>query len=49
MRAYDIIYKKRDGQKLSKEEISFMINGYANNEIGARAGLDKSKNRTSGF
>ena len=28
MRAYDIIYKKRNGQKLSEEEISFMIEGY---------------------
>ena len=33
MRAYDIIYKKRNGQKLSKEEISFMIEGYNNHEI----------------
>ncbi|MCR4663208.1 MAG: thymidine phosphorylase [Endomicrobiaceae bacterium] len=33
MRAYDIIYKKRNGQKLSKEEISFMIEGYNKNEI----------------
>ena len=33
MRAYDIIYKKRNGEKLSKEEISFMINGYNKNEI----------------
>ncbi len=28
MRAYDIIYKKRNGRKLSKEEISFMVDGY---------------------
>ena len=28
MRAYDIIYKKRNGEKLSKEEIFFMIDGY---------------------
>lgn len=33
MRAYDIIYKKRNGEKLSKEEISFMITGYNKNEI----------------
>ena len=33
MRAYDIIYKKRNGQKLSKEEISFMIEGYNKKEI----------------
>jgi pyrimidine-nucleoside phosphorylase len=33
MRAYDIIYKKRNGEKLSKEEIFFMIDGYNNCEI----------------
>lgn len=33
MRMYDIIEKKRDGGKLSKEEIEFWINGYVNNEI----------------
>ena len=33
MRAYDVIYKKRNGQKLSKEEISFMIEGYTKHEI----------------
>ena len=33
MRAYDVIYKKRNGQKLSKEEIYFMIEGYSNHEI----------------
>ncbi len=33
MRAYDIIYKKRNGEKLSKEEISFMITGYNSCEI----------------
>ncbi|MCK4907109.1 MAG: thymidine phosphorylase [Spirochaetes bacterium] len=27
MRAYDIIYKKRNGDKLNKDEISFLING----------------------
>ena len=33
MRMYDIIEKKRDGGKLSKEEIEFWINGYVNGEI----------------
>lgn len=33
MRAYDIIYKKRNGQKLSKDEISFMIQGYCDHSI----------------
>ena len=33
MRAYDIIYKKRNGHKLSKEEISFIIEGYGKHEI----------------
>lgn len=33
MRAYDIIFKKRNGQKLSKEEICFMIEGYNKHEI----------------
>ena len=28
MRIYDIIYKKRNGEKLTKEEISFIIDGY---------------------
>ncbi|HRD19748.1 MAG TPA: hypothetical protein PK584_01645, partial [Fervidobacterium sp.] len=28
MRAYDIILKKRNGAKLSREEIEFMVNGY---------------------
>ena len=28
MRIYDIIYKKRNGEKLTKEEISFVIDGY---------------------
>jgi len=28
MRVYDIIYKKRNGEKLTKEEISFVIDGY---------------------
>ena len=33
MRAYDIIYKKREGQKLNKEELKFLINGYVEGEI----------------
>ena len=33
MRAYDIIYKKREGQKLNKKELEFLINGYVNGEI----------------
>lgn len=33
MRMYDIIEKKRDGGKLSKEEIEFWINGYVNGKI----------------
>ena len=33
MRAYDVIYKKRNGQKLSEKEISFMIEGYTKHEI----------------
>ncbi len=33
MRAYDIIYKKRNGEKLSKDEISFMIQGYCEHVI----------------
>ena len=33
MRAYDIIYKKRNGEKLSKDEISFMIQGYCEHII----------------
>ncbi|MFN4267893.1 MAG: thymidine phosphorylase, partial [Fervidobacterium pennivorans] len=33
MRAYDIILKKRNGGKLSKEEIEFMVNGYVKGEI----------------
>lgn len=33
MRMYDLIMKKRNGHKLSKEEIYFMINGYTKEEI----------------
>ena len=33
MRAYDIIYKKRNKEKLTKEEIKFFIDGYNNFKI----------------
>ena len=33
MRAYDIIYKKREGQKLSRAEIEFLIKGYVEGDI----------------
>ncbi|MCT4612573.1 MAG: pyrimidine-nucleoside phosphorylase [Clostridia bacterium] len=33
MRMYDIIEKKRDGYKLSKEEIEFFVNGFTNGTI----------------
>lgn len=33
MRMYDIIEKKRDGGKLSKDEIEFWIDGYVKGEI----------------
>ena len=33
MRAVDIIMKKRDGEKLSKEEIEFLVNGFTNGTI----------------
>lgn len=33
MRAYDIILKKRNGAKLSREEIEFMVDGYVKGEI----------------
>jgi len=33
VRAYDVILKKRNGGKLSKEEIEFMVNGYVKGDI----------------
>ncbi|MFN3691978.1 MAG: pyrimidine-nucleoside phosphorylase [Fervidobacterium sp.] len=33
MRAYDVIIKKRNGNKLTREEIEFMVNGYVKGEI----------------
>ena len=33
MRAYDLIYKKRNGHILSKEEINYFITGFVKNEI----------------
>ena len=33
MRAVDIIMKKRDGLKLTKEEIEFLVNGFTNGSI----------------
>lgn len=33
MRMYDIIEKKREGEKLSKEEIRFFVDGYTNGDI----------------
>lgn len=33
MRAYDIIHKKREGKKLSKEELEFLIKGYVQGDI----------------
>lgn len=33
MRAYDIIYKKREGEQLTNDEINYIINGYVNGEI----------------
>ena len=33
MRMYDVIEKKRDGKELTKEEISFFIEGYTKGEI----------------
>jgi len=33
VRAYDVILKKRNGGKLSKEEIEFMVNGYVKGDV----------------
>ena len=33
MRAVDLILKKRNGNKLNKEEIDFMVSGYTNGDI----------------
>ncbi|MCK4648766.1 pyrimidine-nucleoside phosphorylase [bacterium] len=33
MRVYDIILRKRNGERLSKEEINFMIEGYCKDQI----------------
>ncbi|MCD6267896.1 MAG: pyrimidine-nucleoside phosphorylase, partial [Thermotogaceae bacterium] len=33
MRVYDIILKKRNGEKLTREEIEYMIMGYVKGEI----------------
>lgn len=33
MRAYDIIYRKREGQELTAEEIRFLVNGYMDSSI----------------
>ena len=33
MRAYDIIYKKRMGRELSREEIEFLVNGYVSGAV----------------
>src|SRR3989339_1570845 len=33
MRMYDLIYKKRNGAELSKEEINFIIGGFTKGEI----------------
>src|SRR4028118_1540643 len=33
MRTVDLIHRKRDGEELSPEEISFLINGYTNDQI----------------
>jgi len=33
LRAYDVILKKRNGGKLSREEIGFMVRGYVDGEI----------------
>lgn len=33
MRVYDLIYKKREGGKLTREEVSFIISGYVSGQI----------------
>ncbi len=33
MRAYEIIYKKRQGESLSEEEVKYLINGYTSGDI----------------
>lgn len=33
MRMYDLIFKKRNGEELSKEEINFFVDGYTKGEI----------------
>ena len=33
MRIYDLIYKKREGGKLTREEVSFIISGYVSGQI----------------
>jgi len=33
MRAYDIIYKKRMGQELTREEIAFLIDGFVTGDV----------------
>jgi pyrimidine-nucleoside phosphorylase len=33
MRTVDLIHRKRDGEELSPEEISFLVEGYTRNEI----------------
>ena len=33
MRTVDLVHRKRDGEELSAEEISFLIDGYTRGEI----------------
>ena len=33
MKIYDIIFKKRNGEELTKEEIDFFVNGYTDGSI----------------